>query len=119
MKRLVRSSIAVATTLVLAAPAVTAAASSRPSGDEVTAGRSVSRVKIVDFRFRPGTLTVSRGDVVRWRNRGNVTHTSTSSTWDSGRLAPGETFRRRFRRAGTFEYHCTIHPQMTGTIVVR
>jgi plastocyanin len=88
-------------------------------GDRTTLG-TVSRARIVDFRFRPATLNVTRGTRVRWVNRGTVTHTTTSSSglWDSGDLAPGETFNRRFRRAGTYTYACTIHASMTGTIVV-
>lgn len=85
-----------------------------------TSGVVVHRVRIVDFRFRPRALTIERGDVVRWRNNGDVSHTSTSADalWDSGTLAPGETFRRRFRRRGTFDYQCTIHPSMTAAITV-
>jgi plastocyanin len=80
----------------------------------------IVRVRIVDFRFRPVTVTIERGTVVKWKNRGDVSHTSTSDTglWDSGTLSPGEAFRRRFRRAGTFTYHCEIHPSMEATVVV-
>lgn len=78
------------------------------------------RVRMVDGnRFRPVTLRISRGTRVRWVNRDNVTHTTTSEDglWDE-RLEPGERFARRFRRAGTFDYECTIHFGMDGTIVV-
>jgi plastocyanin len=112
-------SMAIALSLVVTQAATASASSLHPAGNHGGVRARTSRVKIVDFRFRPGSLTVSRGDVVRWKNRGSVTHTSTSSSWDSGRIAPGGTFRKRFRRAGTFEYHCSIHPQMTGTIIVR
>jgi plastocyanin len=86
-----------------------------------SARTSVQRVKIVDFAFKPGTITIAKGTRVRWTNAGNATHTSTSKTgvWDSGSLAPGATFSRVFRKAGTFKYHCTIHPTlMHGKIVV-
>jgi plastocyanin len=79
------------------------------------------RVRMVDGnRFRPARITISRGDRVRWVNRDNVVHTTTSSRdlWDAT-LAPGERFTRRFRRAGTFNYECTIHFGMTGRIVVQ
>jgi plastocyanin len=112
-------SIAIALSLVVTQAATATASPLHRASDRAAVRANTSRVKIVDFRFRPGTLTISRGDVVRWKNRGSVTHTSTSSSWDSGRIAPGGTFRKRFRHAGTFEYHCSIHPQMTGTIVVR
>ncbi len=81
---------------------------------------SVERLRIVDFAFRPRRLEVPKGTRVRWVNRGDVSHTTTSTTgvWDSGVLQPGETFSRVFRTRGTFRYRCTIHPDMTGRIVV-
>ena len=80
----------------------------------------VVRIRIVDNRFRGGTITVDRGTVVKWVNKGSNLHTTTSDTrlWDSGDLSSGEVFRKKFRRAGTFPYHCEIHSSMTGTITV-
>jgi plastocyanin len=107
--------IVVALALVVLAPAV--GAHERGGGPRVAT--QAVRVRVIDFAFRPRTLTIARGTVVRWVNRGDVTHTTTSNTglWNQ-RLAPGETFRRRFRRMGTFAYHCTIHPQMTARVIV-
>ncbi len=81
---------------------------------------TVVRVRIVDFAFRPRRIEIAKGTRVRWRNAGTVSHTTTSTTglWDSGPLAPGETFRRTFRSRGTFRYFCSIHPDMTGKVVV-
>jgi hypothetical protein len=66
-----------------------------------------ARVKIVDFRFRPRRIEVSRGTRVSWRNRGDVAHTTTSRTdlWDSGSLAPGDTFSRVFRLLDPVKFH--------------
>ncbi len=115
-----RSSIrclVVALALVVVAPPVAAheRATAAPRG-----ATQVVRVRIVDRAFRPRSLTIDRGTVVRWVNQGAKNHTTTSTTgaWDSGTLSPGDTFRRRFRRTGTFRYHCTIHTEMTGTITV-
>jgi plastocyanin len=107
--------IVVALALVVLAPAV--GAHERGGGPGVAT--QAVRVRVIDFAFRPRNLTIARGTVVRWVNRGDVTHTTTSNTglWNQ-RLAPGETFRRRFRRMGTFAYHCTIHPQMTARVIV-
>jgi plastocyanin len=115
MSRGKRIVVAVIAFLVVASPAAAIEQRVEPSG-----ATTIERVRIVDFRFRPRSLTIERGTVVRWRNRGERNHTTTSDTnrWDSGILAPGESFRRRFRRAGTFAYHCDIHPQMTATITV-
>ena len=89
-------------------------------GERLHQERAAARVRIVDFRFRPGTLEVTRGTRVRWTNRGDISHTSTSAdgVWDSGTLAPGDSFSRVFRRAGTFTYGCSIHVDMTGRVVV-
>lgn len=114
MKRML---VVVASSLIaVLIPASAAAAMPR---DDAVVGRSVTRVKMADgLVFRPSRVNISRGDVVKWVNRDNVSHTSTSNSWDSGTVAPGDSFRRRFRRAGTFRYHCSIHPSMTGTVVV-
>ena len=80
----------------------------------------MGKVKIVDFAFQPSTITVPRGALVGWKNFGTVSHTSTSDDgrWNIGPILPGQSVGRYFNRAGTFPYHCEIHPTMTGTIVV-
>jgi plastocyanin len=74
-----------------------------------------------DNFYRPRTLRVDKGTRVMWRNNGSRPHTTTSNRglWNSGTLEPGETFARRFRKVGTFRFHCEIHDGMTGKIVVR
>ena len=114
MKRFTIAAVTLAALTLV--PAVTAGATTHA---DARAAGSVARVKMVDgLAFRPRTIHIARGDVVKWVNRDNITHTSTSSSWDSGSVAPGDRFKRRFRRAGTFNYHCSIHSSMTGTIVV-
>ena len=78
-------------------------------------------VNIRDFSFNPTSLTVQIGDVVRWENAGAASHTTSSPAgmWESGTLAPGGAFTQQFMTAGTFEYLCRIHPNMTGMIVVQ
>jgi len=118
------AALATALALAVALQAVPSGAAPRrepgPGTPRVVALASVERVRIVDFAFRPRRLEVPKGTRVRWVNRGDVAHTTTSTTglWDSGALAPGETFSRVFRTRGTFRYRCTIHPDMTGRIVV-
>lgn len=112
--------LAVVLAIVLVLPAVAAADRTAATGHAASAAVAVERVRIVDFAFRPRRVTVERGTRVRWVNRGAVAHTSTSTKglWDSGLLAQGEGFTRVFRKAGTFRYLCTVHPAMTGRIVV-
>jgi len=80
-------------------------------------------VSVHDFAFTPTQVDIRAGTKVTWVNCGtssNAAHTSTSDTgaWDSGLLAPGQTFTRQFDNAGAFPFHCTPHPFMTGTITV-
>jgi plastocyanin len=113
----VKRTIARLLLLVLALSAIAVPAGARP--DQVRGGDR-QRVRIVDNRFRPRSISIPRGTRVRWVNRGNNPHTTTSNTdlWDSGTLSSGERFTRRFGRRGTFNYHCEIHPSMTATITV-
>ena len=71
--------------------------------------------------YSPDDLTVDVGTTVTWTNTDSVAHTSTSDVtgWNSGEVAPGGQFSVAFQTAGTFPYHCAIHPGMVGTIVVR
>jgi plastocyanin len=112
-KVLIRVALVAILAIALIVPSAAAAV---PRGGEPLG--TVQRIRMVDGnQFRPQRVTISRGTRVRWINRDNVTHTTTGSTWDAT-LSPGERFSRRFRRAGTFRYECTIHFGMTGTIVV-
>jgi plastocyanin len=83
-----------------------------PGGNSVT---------ISNFSFSPSNLTVSAGTTVTWTNNDAVAHTSTSNSgaWDSGNIAQGGTFSFTFDSTGTYPYHCTPHPQMTGQIIVQ
>jgi plastocyanin len=107
--------------LVGLTPAVVAA-DQRTTGKRDGAARQVvvQRVRMVNFAFRPRSLTISAGTKVRWVDReGTHSTTSNSGVWDSGVLSQGEAFGRVFRKAGTFKYHCSVHPSaMRGVITV-
>ena len=79
-------------------------------------------VTINGFAFMPASITVPVGTRVVWTNQqAQVPHTVTSDTagvFDSGTLQTGMTFAFTFNQAGTFAYHCNIHPNMHGTVVV-
>ncbi len=77
-------------------------------------------VVIRDFAFHPATLTVAEGTTVIWINcevEGTPGHTTTSDTWDSPTLSPGESFAV-MPEVGEHGYHCRPHPFMTGTLTV-
>jgi plastocyanin len=71
--------------------------------------------------FSPKPIQITVGSTVTWTNTTAPTHTATSDTgaWDTGNIASGATSAAvSFPTAGTFTYHCAIHPSMTGSVVV-
>ncbi len=81
---------------------------------------STNGVAIVNYSFGPHTLHVKVGTIVTWTNMDNIAHTVTSDMglFNSGLLNHMQSFSYTFKSAGTYTYHCTPHPSMTGTIVV-
>ena len=78
-------------------------------------------IEIVDFSFTPLTLTINRGDTVLWTNSDSAKHTVTSnsgSELDSELFGKDESYSHTFNTKGTFKYHCTPHPGMTGLVQV-
>jgi plastocyanin len=71
--------------------------------------------------FNPNPINVSVGGTVTWRNNDSTTHTSTANNgvWNSGAIPPGGSFSTQFNTAGSFPYHCTIHPNMIGVVNVQ
>ena len=80
-----------------------------------------TEVKIDNFSFGPGTLTVPVGTTVTWTNRDDIPHTvvSTEGAFKSKVLDTDEKFSFTFSRAGSYPYFCSIHPKMTGKVVVQ
>jgi plastocyanin len=80
-----------------------------------------AEVKIDNFSFGPQTLTVPVGATVTWTNRDDIPHTSVSTedVFKSKVMDTDEKFSYTFTKAGTYPYYCTIHPKMTGKIVVQ
>jgi len=78
-------------------------------------------VKIDNFSFGPQAQTVAVGTTVTWTNRDDIPHTvvSTDGVFKSKTLDTDEKFSYTFAKAGTFAYFCSIHPKMTGKVVVQ
>jgi plastocyanin len=96
-------------------------AAASAGGDDRGASPSAATatVKIREFDFHPGTLTVQRGTKVVFSNRDSVTHTAKrAGSFATGRIAPGKAASVRFNSSGTYAYHCTIHKFMRGKVVV-
>jgi len=77
-------------------------------------------IDIVDFSFQPSMVFAHPGDTVEWSNQGGASHTVTADNgaFDSGTISPGGGFSETFDTPGTYKYHCEIHPNMHGTVLV-
>ena len=85
------------------------------------AAPATMEVKIDNFSFGPMTITVGVGTTVTWTNRDDIPHTvvTTDRVFKSKVMDTDEKFSFTFTKAGTFTYFCSIHPKMTGTVVVQ
>jgi plastocyanin len=64
-------------------------------------------------------VTINVGDTVVWTNNDPVPHQIASASFNSSPLSQGSSFSQKFMAAGTYDYHCAIHPSMTGQIIVK
>lgn len=78
-------------------------------------------VTIQNMAFSPASLTVKVGDKVTWTNQDSVGHSATAddNSFDTGVIAQGQSGSTTFSKAGTYTYHCKVHPSMTATIIVQ
>jgi plastocyanin len=100
--------------LLLFAGSLRVAAEDQPSAAN-------AEVKIDNFSFGPDTLTVPVGTTVTWTNRDDIPHNvvSTDGVFKSKVRDTDEKFSYTFAKAGTYPYYCSVHPKMTGKIVVQ
>ncbi|HEX3239374.1 MAG TPA: cupredoxin domain-containing protein [Solirubrobacterales bacterium] len=109
MKKIAALALALGAVLVTPAAAADSAQTS-----------AAKQVEIVNFAFKPGTLTVSKGATVEFENESNTTHTVTRNGGGfDKRVGAGKAVAIRFQSRGSFAYHCKIHPTMKGKIVVQ
>jgi plastocyanin len=85
--------------------------------------KPAATVVIDNFSFSPTQLSVAAGSTVTWENHDDMPHTivndATPREFKSAPLDSGEHFSQTFLKPGTYKYFCSIHPHMTGTIVVK
>lgn len=86
-----------------------------------TEARKGVEVSIVNFAFMPPEITIAPGETVTWTNDDGAPHGLNYPDGAPGTdlLLPGKSFSRRFDRPGIYDYHCSIHPYMTGRVVAR
>ena len=76
------------------------------------------KVSIKDLKFDPQTVTIKVNDQVEWQNDDSVTHNVKGDNWGDFPISPGQKFTQVFDKAGTYSYSCSLHPEMTGTVIV-
>jgi len=97
------------------------AGAGRLKADDGKGGGPTADVKIDNFSFTPQSITVAAGTTVTWTNRDDIPHTvvSNDGVFKSKVRDTDETFSYTFTKPGTFEYFCSVHPKMTGKVVVQ
>jgi plastocyanin len=109
-------SMGLASLLVAATPGVLSA------GDmAVQAGAQAAAIQIDNFHYTPPSLVVAPGTTVTWTNADDSPHTvrEKDGKFKSAALDTDDTFSQTFTAPGEYEYFCSIHPYMTGKIVVK
>jgi plastocyanin len=96
----------------------TAPARSAETANTGAAVAATVQVSMGDDFFSPQNVTINVGDTVSWTNGGSDDHTATSTAFNSGSMAPGDTFQHTFNTAGNYVYVCSFHDDMTGTVTV-
>jgi plastocyanin len=109
--------------VVLVAMVLLLAGSPDVTANTQQAAPAPTEVKIDNFSFGPGTITVAVGTTVTWTNRDDIPHTVVSTddpkSFKSKVLDTDEKFSYTFAKAGTYSYFCSVHPKMTGKVVVQ
>jgi plastocyanin len=80
-----------------------------------------TQVSMKDIKFNPGTVTIKAGGKVTWTNDDSVGHDVTADDFESGSpggIDGGSTFSHTFKKAGTYNYVCSVHPGMKGSVKV-
>jgi plastocyanin len=89
-----------------------------PAASSAAKSGGGTAVAVADNSFSPADLKVAVGDTVTFENEGQIAHTVTGDDFDSGSMAPSDTFTFEASEVGTFTYVCSFHPGMQGTISV-
>jgi plastocyanin len=89
--------------------------------EEPSGGGGGSSVTMEGTAFNPAEITIKAGDTVTWTNEDSFGHDVTGDDFksgDAGGIGNGDTFEHTFDQAGTFDYVCTVHPGMEGSVKV-
>jgi plastocyanin len=85
-----------------------------------SASPPANEVWISGSTFNPSSISVALNTTIKWTNKDGIAHTVTSDAglFDSGNMNSNSTFSHQFTTAGSFNYHCTYHSMMIGTVIV-
>ncbi len=91
------------------------------SGSSTTVSIVAGSAVLTTTAYAPNPVTIKVGDSITWVNNDSIAHTSTSNTsvWNTGTIVAGGSAKTTFNTAGSFPYHCAIHPGMVGTVTVQ
>jgi len=90
-----------------------------PERKEIISKLETHIVTIENKSFSPQSLTIKLHDQVEWQNKDNETYQIKGEGWGNVPIRPGKSFTQVFETVGTHSYFCALHPEMTGTIVVK
>lgn len=113
-----------AAVFVCSACSSAATATKNPRIVDAPTPTSPEEVVIYEYKYIPPTMTVAVGATVTWVNHDIAPHTATyrsfdAESFDSGNLSAMQIYSHRFKKAGTYDYLCTLHQGMRGTVVVQ
>jgi plastocyanin len=94
---------------------------STPTGSPESSTGPAAEVKIDNFAFTPGVITVKAGTQVTWINHDDIPHTvdSTQGKFKSAAMDTDDKFQFRFTEPGEYPFYCRMHPKMTGKVIVQ
>lgn len=96
--------------------------SSSSHNSSSSSAQATNKVAISNFSFSPSSITVKKGTTVTWTNHDSAAHTVAETDGKTGPnsqdIATDQSYSFTYNSTGTFAYHCSIHPEMTGTVTV-
>ncbi len=116
-----RSMLAIVAVLVLLTFGSSGATQANQGAPSTSDQKNKYEVTVQNFTFTPASLTVPVGTTVTWVNHDEEPHrvVSTEKKFNSPVLGKGDKFTHTFSAPGTYEYYCSIHPRMTGKVIVQ
>ena len=105
--------------IVIAAAAVAVLSAVLVTGGATGAAKAPIQVSADDDFFEPKKVKIGQGEKVQWTNDGSEDHTVKFKGEKDRVFGPGESVSKKFKDVGKFQYHCTLHAGMTGTVVAK